>query len=304
MHLVKLALWSDLVNGTGGRPDCLVVGITTAGDEDSELLKMLYGHAETGDAGDAFGFFIWESPEARVPEDDAELGEFLRAASPALASGRVDLDTVIGDVRPLPEADIIRYRLNRFVSRSNVFIGAGTWQAAGWDDNEKFPRDVRPVFALDRTPDWGQATIAAAARVGDVIWTQVVASIPNPTIERLAAACNQLAKWSPMTYAVDSYQLRDLGLELKRLGLPVRMETQAGMMNASSLLHSKLSQGHLKHRGDPLLSVQVPRTVRRNIGEGYRISRTDSSVEIDAVIATALAVLAAEVEQSALPQIH
>ena len=30
VHLLKGALWNDLINGTGGRPDCLVVGITTS----------------------------------------------------------------------------------------------------------------------------------------------------------------------------------------------------------------------------------------------------------------------------------
>lgn len=297
VHLVKAALWSDLVNGTGGRPDCLIVGITTAGDEDSELLKRLYALAETGEAGDTFGWFIWEAPEARVPDDDAELGEFLAAASPALAAGRVDLETVIGDVRPMPEADIIRYRLNRFVSRSNVFIGAGAWAAAAWGEDEAFPRTSRPAFGIDRTPEWGHATISVATRVEDVIWTQVVASVPQPTIERLSSACTELAKHSPLTYAMDGYQLRDLGVELKKRGLPVRISTQGDMMNASALLHSKLAHGHLRHRGDPLLSVQIPRTVRKNVGEGYRISRADSSVEVDAVISTALAVLAAEAEQ-------
>lgn len=299
VHLLPGALWSDLLNGTGGRTDCLVVGITTAGDENSELLKRLYALAESGEAGDSFGFFIWESPEASVPEGDEDLIRYLQAGSPALAAGRdgIDLATVVGDVRSMPEVDVIRYRLNRFVSASNAFISLAQWQGSTWGEDEVFPRLTRPVFAIDRTPDWGHACIVAAARVGDVIWTEVVASIARPTVERLAGACQQLAKWAPLTFAMDGYQLRDLGVELKKRGLPVRIETQGGLMNASALLHSKLTHGQVKHRGEPLLSVQVPRTVRRNVGEGYRISRKDSSVEIDAVVATALAVLAAEVEQ-------
>lgn len=298
VHLLRMALWSDLVSGTGGRPDCLVVGITTAGDDGSDLLKHLYKLAETGEGGTTFGHFIWEAPESVVPEDDATLGEYLQAASPALAAGRVELATVLADVRALPESDIIRYRLNRFVSRSNVFIGAGAWSAAAWGEGETFPRDVRPVFAIDRTPQWEWASVVAAARVGDVVWTQVVASIPQPTIESLTTVCIKLAKHSPLTYAMDGYQLRDLGLELKKRGLPVRIESQGVLMGASSLLYTKLAQGNVRHRGDPLLSVQIPRAVRKNVGEGYRISRADSSVEVDSVIATALAVHAADVEQS------
>lgn len=305
VHLLRVTLWSDLVNGTGGRGDCLVVGITTAGDDESELLKHLYDLAETGRGGEGFGFYIWESPGAKTPEDDATLTAYLQAASPALAEGRegIDMQVVLADVRSLPEADRVRYRFNRFVSSSNVYLGAGEWRAACWGDGEGFPRTVRPVFAIDRTPDWGFASIAAAARVGDSVWTQVVASVRQPTLEHLIDVCLRLSKWSPLTYSVDGYQLRDLGVELKRRGLPVRIESQGGLMGASALLVSKVATGHLKHRGDPVLSVQVPRTVRRNVGDGYRISRKDSSVEIDAVVATALAVYAAEVEQDTPPVI-
>ncbi|MGC5584145.1 hypothetical protein ACPYOC_07340 [Ornithinimicrobium sp. W1665] len=304
VHLLRMALWSDLVSGTGGRPDCLVVGITTAGDDGSDLLKHLYKLAETGEAGDTFAHFIWEAPESTVPDDDATLARYLQAAGPALAAERVDLETVLSDVRSMPPADVVRYRLNRFVSSSGVFIGAGEWVAAAWAEDQAFPRDLRPVFGIDRTPEWGFASISAAVRVGDTVWTQLVASIPQPTIERLAAVCTDLARWSPVTYAMDSYQLRDLGLELKRRGLPARICSQGDMVNASGLLHSKLAHGRLKHRGDPLLSVQVPRTVRKNVGDAYRISRKDSSVEIDAVVATALAVLAAEVETDTPPTVY
>lgn len=303
VHLLKMALWTDLVNGTGGRPDCLVAGITTAGDDDSELLLHLYGLAETDAAGTTFGHFIWEAPEARVPEDDETLGGYLMAASPALAAGRVDLATVIADVRSMPEPDVIRYRLNRFVSRSSSFIGAGAWAAAAWGEGEGFPAG-RPVFGIDRTPEWEHAAIVAAVRVGDTIWTEVVASIPRPTVERLTTACVKLMRHSPVTFVMDGYQLRDLGVELKKRHIPVRVETQGGLMNASAVLYSKLAQDRLKHRGDPLLSVQLPRAVRKNVGEGFRISRADSSTEIDAVISTALAVFAAEVEQAdTAPQI-
>jgi hypothetical protein len=42
------------------------------------------------------------------------------------------------------------------------------------------------------------------------------------------------------------------------------------------------------------LSIQVPRTVRKMMGEGFRVSRRDSAVEIDAVMATLLATFGAD----------
>jgi hypothetical protein len=59
-------------------------------------------------------------------------------------------------------------------------------------------------------------------------------------------------------------------------------------------------QRKIWHSSDPLLSIQFPRTVRKNVGDQYRISRKDSSIEIDAVMATVLAIYGAEtrLEQS------
>ena len=57
------------------------------------------------------------------------------------------------------------------------------------------------------------------------------------------------------------------------------------------------------HRGDPLMSVQLARTVRKNVGDSYRISRKDSSVEIDAVMATVAAMYASETRPEAVTQV-
>ncbi len=71
------ALWSDMVNGTGGRKNGMVFGITTAGDESSILLKDLYETGAKSVASDPslerFGFFEWSAPEARVPESDVTI---------------------------------------------------------------------------------------------------------------------------------------------------------------------------------------------------------------------------------------
>jgi hypothetical protein len=54
---------------------------------------------------------------------------------------------------------------------------------------------------------------------------------------------------------------------------------------ASATFYGAIRRRTLIHAGDPLLSLQIPRTVRKNIGDNYRISRPDSSIEIDCVIA-------------------
>ena len=105
----------------------------------------------------------------------------------------------------------------------------------------------------------------------------------------------QLRSFNPRAIIVDSYSLRDLAKELKMRGLPVETASLGDVVNASSLLYARLARKQLRHAADPLLSVQIPRTVRKAVGENYRISRTNSSIEIDAVMSTCLAVWGADV---------
>jgi phage terminase large subunit-like protein len=273
-----------------------LVGITTAGDENSELLTRLYANAEKGIAGDLdrFGSWIWEASDAVVPDDDDELLGLLMEANPALQSGRIDPKLLLDDVRALPTDDIVRYRLNRFIqSGKKTFIPAELWQKCERSFDQTMPNgDV--VFAIDRTPDWEHATIAAAVKVDDVIYTELVASINKPTLEQLLYICGQLMSHSPRSIIVDGYTLRDLYKELKTRGYPAETATLGDIVNASSMFYARLARRTLQHAGDPLLSIQVPRTVRKMIGEGFRVSRRDSAVEIDAVMATLLATFGAD----------
>lgn len=296
LHITRPAVWQSLVKGTTTKKNGLVVGITTAGDDDSALLKYLYElgrrSADLDPSQERFGFFCWEAPESIVPDDDADLAEAILVANPAIYEGRIEIGAAVSDARSTPDQDVIRYTFNRFVASQSVFMPSERW-IRGYRD-APFPDQDRVAFTVDRTPDWGYATITATIRIGDEIHTEVVASIVRPTLERLADLCSTLAIWNPNVYVVDGYSLRDLGSELKRRGLPVHIATQGDMITASSLLYSMVIRGMLKHSGDELLARQIPHTIRKNVGEGFRISRKDSGIEIDAVIATALGVFAAE----------
>jgi len=287
VHLVKPELWADLLNGTGDRIDCLVVGITTAGDDSSELLKRLYEvDAET------FGQFIWEAPEATVPEDDETLGQYLLAANPALASGRRDLAIAVADCRTMPPRDVIRYRLNRFLAGSvDAFIALELWQPLAGVVAHETP----VVLTVDRTPDWSAATITATStRADGTSLTEVVSSLVKPSLADLVDECVRLSKFGPRAYVVDGYSLKALGKELKLRGLPVLIASLGEVTAASAMFYAKVAGGKLTHAGDSLLTKQLPLTRRKNVGENFRISRADSASEIDAVMATALGVYFAE----------
>lgn len=299
LHLLLLSVWSDLLSGTGGRPDTIIVGISTAGDADSEALLHLIGlgtAAAEGTGDERFGFWWWGVVVDTVPADDGQLLELLYASNPSLAAGRLDAEAVLSDVRSLPDIDILRYRLN--VQRKTTeasFIPLDKWLACAAPDGYTFPADGPLVFTMDRTPEWYWATVTAHRRTADgVIHTAAVASIPQPTVESLVHIAERLYAHGPATYAMDGLALRAVGVELKRRGYPVYIGSHADAVSSAQLLFAKIAQRKLVHAGDELLARQIPVTKRKSVGESFRISRTSSSVEIDAVLATALGVLVAD----------
>jgi phage terminase large subunit-like protein len=301
LHLVDPDVYNAIVAGTGSRKGTMVLGITTAGDDNSDLLHSLYENAEKAIGGqiDGFGAFIWEASEATVPTNDDDLLKLLLEANPALESGRIDPVVMLQDVRTMPDQDIIRYRLNRFTEAAGAFMPLSLWATCARGMDEEFPRGtIRPIFSIDRTPDWGYATIVATVKDDKgITHTEVVASITKPTLEQLVNICINLYKYSPMTYIMDGYGLKELGAELKMRGLPTYVTGQGEIINASAMFYAKTVQKKIRHASDPLMSVQLPRTVRKNIGDAFRISRKDSSVEIDAVMATLLGVFGAEIRK-------
>jgi phage terminase large subunit-like protein len=309
VHIVKPQLWDALVAGTGARSGTMVIGITTAGADDSELLKSLYSHAEKGIAGDSsyarFGAFIWEASESRVPDDDAELVELLKPANPRLASGLIDAEEFVSDVRGNTEggtAGIIRYRLNRFVSSTGSFMDLAKWAKCQSPIGTEWPTG-QPVFAIDWTAKQGYATIAAAVRDEDgIIHTKLVRWVTHPTIESLVRDCEHLAQHWPSAFVMGA-TLRELGNELKRRGYPVSQYGVGDMVRASNSFLARTARATIQHAGDPLLTLQLPRTVLKTSGDEYRISREESSTEIDAVIATVMAVHQAEVTPGSVIQV-
>lgn len=295
VHLVDDASWSALVSGQGARKNSILIGITTSGDQNSALLKRLYAAADEAMAGEAsrFGAWIWEAEESIVPDDDAKLLRLLTQANPALQEGRIDAKILLEDVRSLPEEDIIRYRLNRFVhSNQHTFIPLSLWWNCERPTDEKLPPG-KLFFSIDKTRDGDWATIAAATLVDGVVHTEIIATFARPTISRLLNVCQQLMKHSPAGFVMDGLFMKDLAKELDQRGMKVTVFNQNDVIRASMLLFSRLKHDTIRHAGDPVMTYQIPRTVRKNVGDNYRVSRVDSSVEIDAVMATVLAVYAA-----------
>jgi phage terminase large subunit-like protein len=295
LHIWKKGMWGAVING-GSAKDSIVIGITTAGDATSETLIELYKQGERAVNGDKslerFGFFCWEAPEGCEIDEQAIL-----ASNPAVECGRIPLSRIMSDLATIPEHEARRYRLNQFISGvSNSWLPIGSFyknQGQGISSIEGC------VLAIDVTSKLDYATISAAVKVGDKIQTELVASIPNPSENKLYEILTMLAKKTKATaIVIDGGRLPSLQKRLKQNGYPLwqlwSKEVAAACSTAFSLFQRELVEWN---SSDQLLIAQMPRGVARYVGENWYLSRRDSLGDIDALMSTILAIYVAQIEQ-------
>ena len=299
LHLVQPQQWAAMVLGTSAT-EGTVFGITTAGDQDSELLLSLYEQGDAAIAGDSerFGFFCWEAPPAaRLDDPDA-----IAAANPSVAEGHIPVARVLEDMRTIPKNEAIRYRLNRFVeTRDDTWIEQADLHRAysGADLPEG-----RLIFGVDRSHSWEYATVTAAVKTGDQIHSEIVATFNSPTKDSLLAFMLELAKLNPVAVFLESFMLKELAADLRQSGLTVYALGSAEICSASSTLFALLKQQRVTLRADPLLMLQAPHAIRKQKGDHWRLARPNGRTQIDALMATACAVYGASREHDIGPQIY
>jgi len=289
LHLAKKGMWTAAVLGTAQRKDGMVIGITTAGDQSSETLIDLYKMGISAAQGDPelerFGFFCWQAPDGSQVDEPLAL----KMANPSIEAGRLDLNTVLSDIRSIPEHEARRYRLNQFIAgTSQSWIPSEVFAKASGDGITK---QENIVLSVDRTKNWEYASIAAARKLEDGTYeTELVAGYAGATERVLYNRLRELYdRGGIIAIAVDDRQLPNLAKLLKQDGLPVWQLWTKEISSACSTVYSMFSTGLVKHRNDPLLQLQSPKGIAKYTGETWLISRKESLGDIDALMATVMA---------------
>lgn len=296
LHLLPPELWAAIVNGQRAQASSMLLGITTAGDDDSHLLLNLYQQVDEAIEGrhERLGGFIWEAPDGATIDDDAAI----IAANPAVACGRIDLEQVRADAALQPEPDQQRYLFNRFISSTNSWAPLRLYSDA--EVARVAPGTPGVVFTLDRTPEWSHAAITATAKDGARLTTSLVASMVQPSHAKLVALCERLNDKQPgAMFAMDSLTLKAVGKALEAKGIKVRLLGLADTIAACSTAYAQLARGNVTHAHDDLLSLQWRAARRKNVGEAWRISRDASGGNIDALMATVLGLYVADTVEAA-----
>lgn len=287
LHLWKPETWDAILLGMSAKVDAMLFGITTAGDENSALLKRLYVRGEAAE-DERFGFFRWQAVEGS-PVDDPQA---LIDGNPAIACGRLPLEQELAVVRSMPEAQVRRYRHNLFIASEASWLPLSQWHRLG---RGSVPERVPLVFAVERAENWTYATVTAAGKVGGKVHTEVVASLVNPSVEQLDELCRDLwRRFKPMRFLMRSAVLKDLATRLRERGVAVEYLTQDQMKNVCATAYALIAEGRVVHAGDWLVDSQMPKAVSKNSGEGWLISPRDSVGDVDAVMATVIGLYGAE----------
>lgn len=289
VHLTPADMWAAVALGTSAIEDGMVLGITTAGDEESELLKALYvqGHkaVEGEPALERFGFFLWEAPDGAAIDDP----EAIKAANPAIACGRKSLQKTVNAVRTMPEAEARQYVHNRFVASSGGWMPNHVWDQAG---GEGIPEGIKPtIIAVDKTHDWKHATIVAGVKHEDAIYTDFVGTWENSNLDQLEKECLKLR--GPGVTFLLGVTNRDLADRLTKKGCKVELCIGARMNEAATTSYAQIARGRVNHDGSQVIRNQLPFVVRKNVGAGYKIIPAPGR-NIEAVYAQVMAIYGAE----------
>jgi len=293
VHICPPESWDAVVLGSSAQRNGLVLGITTAGDQNSTLLKRLYevgrkAAALDDDRDDRFGFFLWEAA-AHLRLDDPE---FLIQANPSIACGRMDVEQELNAIKSMPENSARRYRGNQFVSSESSWLPSALWHNAPKGNTPAGP----VVFSVARALNWRAATITASVKGPDGrVWTEVVASLVNPNLDQLEELCHQLWRTlKPLAFLMEAADLKDLAMRLRERGVTTEYLTSAQMLNVCSTAYALIAEGKVGHADDWIVNSQMPKAVSKNIGDGWRISRRDSMGDVDAVMAAVIGLYGAE----------
>jgi phage terminase large subunit-like protein len=284
-------MWQAMVKGTTSYDNGMVLGITTAGDDNSILLKSLYELGRNSAAGKSdlnhFGFFCWEAPEGCAIDDPIAL----RAANPAVVAGRLPVERLQDQVRTEPVGKARRFTLNQFVSGSESWLDMHTWLSAATGG---LSEGSRPVFVVDRTPGQAHASVVAVSKDGRRYGVELVADLDEPSDTRLLQICQTLYAHSPLTFVMDKYSLGDLAKELERYGYPVKTLMQGDVFSATEFAYRQIKIGRVHHDGNPRFAQQIPWAKVKNYGERWRLVRRGSG-DIDAIQAMLFGIYAAEI---------
>lgn len=298
-------LWDVMALAMGARVEPLMVGITTAGvkydssGQDS-LCYTLYQYGvriASGEIDDPSFFMAWWEPQD--PTADHRDPATWREANPGLGD-LVDLEDLASAVLRTPENEFRTKRCNQWVSTSEAWLPAGTWEAC--KSERAIPPGTSVVLGFDGSFN-GDCTALVAVEVSQNLHVEVVElwekpvddlggwQVPIVEVEdAIRAACR---KWQVIELACDPFRWARTYQILEAEGLPIVEFPQSPqrMTPATTRFYEAVMNRSVTHDGDPRLARHIGNAVLKADSRGTRIYKEhrNSQRRIDLAVAAVMA---------------
>jgi hypothetical protein len=296
------ATWNALEPTTRARPDPLIFGISTAGDDRSVLLRGFWERGiriiEGAEPADGFGMTWYAADDDLAPDDPRAILQ----ANPAVAEGRVPIGPVAASIRSLTPTAYLQETLNLWSEGSDEWLPPGTWARTAAPQP---PTASKLVLAVEAAPTWRRVSIMVAYVTDAGVWIGVADEIDSARTSRATVSPRDLIELVDRT--AKRYHAAELAFSGQHAVAPhLRSWCEAqkvrpielGMKQiraASTLFRSELIAGRLTHADHPLLAQQarVARPTGSLDSQDWYFGVRDAMGEIDALRAAIYAAWAA-----------
>jgi phage terminase large subunit-like protein len=279
------------------RPGARLVTISTAGSDGEGVLGRLRTRALaqpdvtrsgalTRATGASLGMLAWEVAESW---DGVDL-EPVKAANPAswiTIEGLAEQRDAVADIA------FRRYHCNQWAASGQHWLPIGAWAACA-DPTAKIMPAERIFVGVDVG---GERSASAVVWCTEDLRVDCQVYTGNEAVLSCAGKVRELAgDYRIAEVAFDPWRFQQGALELAERGIPVTEfpQSNARMGPASERLHAAIVEKRLRHLDDPVLNSHVRAAIARDTPRGWRIDKAKSRDNIDAVVALAMAVEAAE----------
>lgn len=308
--LGKARVFLVVSNSIAKRRDGLVIAISTAGSEESELLRSLYDYGVAVNAGliDDPGFlFDWaEADEKLNPHDGPEVRRLMAMQANPHAEQFGLLEHIERRWREIAEHEWMRYFANRWVT-----VAAESWLPAGeWERHRVKGAKVdtsRPFVAAIDMGLKHDTTALRTVQVRDdgslVTGAQVFVPVNGEAldvaaVERAIRVLHQTGNLVEMAYDPAFFERSAQALADEGVKMVEFPQAPARMVPACGHAYELIVAGSVVHDDDAVSSAQVTAAVPKASGEGWRLSKGRTKAKIDSSIALVMAIDRATVRSS------
>lgn len=297
----KARVFLVISNSIAKRRDGLVLVISTAGSEDSELLRGLYDYGRSVQAGEVKDpQFLLDWCEAD-PELDPRDGPAVRRRMAMQANPHAEAFGLLEHIErrwhEIPEHEWIRYFANRWVTiAAESWLPDGAWRACadtsvdlvdGADTwvglDMALKHDTVAVVVGQHTPD-GRMVVRHRAWLPDGD-TVDVASVEAHLRDLHRRYRLVEVAYDPAYFQRSAEVLTDDGLPMVEFP-----QSAQRMVPACQIAYEWICAGRVVHDGSPVFCDQVESAAPRMTESGWRLSKGKSKRKIDAAVALVMMV--------------